>query len=118
MVYSSITGLIAFFPLFYYALQIILSDNASSVQHFLLYIIIFVLGILCIELAGFSVIHLKLVSKNQTLIEYSQDSNNSQYSVGTYENFIQVFGENLYMWPLPFYGKAGRIKCDGINWSV
>ncbi len=35
------------------------------------------------------------------------------YDMGTYENFIQVFGKNQWTWFIPI---IGDLTCDGIRW--
>lgn len=38
------------------------------------------------------------------------------YDVGRYENWVQVFGKNVLMWPFPFFGEGGKPKGDGVEW--
>ena len=76
------------------------------------------LGVVCGILSKFTIFHLNIIAKNSTTIDTLENKLNFRYSLGTFRNFAQVFGEKWYMWPLPFYGKVGMPAGDGINWRI
>mmetsp|Transcript_29998 Transcript_29998/g.53214 ORF Transcript_29998/g.53214 Transcript_29998/m.53214 type:complete len:398 (-) Transcript_29998:2-1195(-) len=77
------------------------------------------LGLLCFAMTVFTKFHLHLVLINSTTIEsLDKATQYSRYSLGLYENWVQVFGKDVMMWPLPFYGRSGRPMGDGVVWNV
>jgi GTPase SAR1 family protein len=36
--------------------------------------------------------------------------------MGVHQNWVQVFGRNPLMWPLPFFGMTGKPVGDGVAW--
>ena len=75
-----------------------------------------VLLLICIILTKFFVFHINLILKNSTTIESLENSYNSRFNVSPYWNFMQVFGREMVLWPLPFYGQSGKPLGDGISW--
>lgn len=73
---------------------------------------------ICLILTKFTSFHVKLILKNSTTIESLENSYNSRYCISSYRNFIQVFGRQWHLWPLPYYGKAGMPAGDGISWPM
>jgi len=72
-----------------------------------------------IVLTSFTKFHVKLVCTNVTTIENLEKDRTGEfvsYDVGIDKNFKQVFGENPWLWPLPFYGSSGRPSGDGVKW--
>lgn len=68
-------------------------------------------------LTAFLRFHLRLVLKNITTIENLEKSEaRSNYSVGAWQNWYQVFGANPWMWVVPFYGLTGKPQGDGVHW--
>ena len=91
-------------------------------------------------LALFGGFHVYMASRNTTSIEGRDCAR--QYDVGTMNNLRQVFGKNIYYWPLPIYGEgsvhvlllhsvmvassyiyfwffdtsSGPYGCDGFDW--
>lgn len=41
---------------------------------------------------------------------------NVNFDMGSGKNWIQVFGRNWLMWPIPTTGKSGKPVGDGIVW--
>ena len=76
------------------------------------------LGITCLILTKFTIFHVRLIMKNSTTIESLENSYNFRYSISGQRNFLQVFGNTWYLWPLPFYGKKGMPYGDGILWPM
>jgi hypothetical protein len=84
----------------------------------LLYISVFsFLGILNFAMTIFTKFHLHLVLINSTTIEsLDKTTQFSKFSLGVYQNWVQVFGRNPLMWPLPFFGMTGKPVGDGVAW--
>jgi len=36
--------------------------------------------------------------------------------MGSYVNWIQVFGKKKYLWPFPFFTESGKPFGDGVVW--
>lgn len=85
-----------------------------------LYVCVFViLGLLCFAMTVFTKFHLHLVLINSTTIEsLDKTSQFSKFSQGLNANWVQVFGRDIMMWPLPFYGSTGKPVGDGVVWAV
>ena len=65
--------------------------------------------------------HVKLVLNNSTTIESLEKdpkNDNAKFNLGYYENWIQVFGENKWLWLFPIVTESGRPEGDGLNWKV
>lgn len=70
----------------------------------------------------FTKFHLNLVLENSTTLDNLERQRNpaatgaNAYDLGSYENFVQVFGTNVWMWPWPMF--AGSLpKGDGVLWK-
>jgi hypothetical protein len=78
----------------------------------------FVTGLL-MTLTLFTRFHTSLILTNKTTIETMDKRNlhgSEDYSRGARANWIQVFGRNPLMWPIPMTGKSGKPVGDGIVW--
>jgi hypothetical protein len=65
--------------------------------------------------------HVGLVLSNSTTLDNLERQRNptaaaNVYDLGSYENFVQVFGTNVWMWPWPFFG-GSLPKGDGVLWK-
>ena len=57
--------------------------------------------------------HVDLVKRNSTTIESldkEHAAENARYNISLKDNWIQVFGENILLWFLPFDGEGGNQK--------
>lgn len=68
--------------------------------------------------------HLELVIRNTSTLENLEKARNPQqvsvnnaFDVGSYENWTQVFGTNVLLWPFPLFGESGKPKGDGVEWK-
>jgi hypothetical protein len=77
-----------------------------------------ILLLFCVILTKFTVFHIGLVVKNSTTIESLENNYNYCYSISVYRNLTQVFGNNVWLWPLPLYGRSGKPTGDGIVWPL
>jgi len=65
--------------------------------------------------------HIRLVLVNSTTIESIDKQNlefNQRFDLSYYENWVQVFGENKFLWFFPDLSEKGRPKGDGLNWKT
>lgn len=63
---------------------------------------------------------MELVLTNSTTLDNLERQRNPSvganvYNLGSYENFIQVFGTNVWMWPWPMFLDYPP-KGDGVLW--
>jgi hypothetical protein len=75
-----------------------------------------------IVIVMFCKFHMELVLGNSTTLDNLERQRNpastgaNVYDLGSYENFVQVFGTNVWMWPWPMF--AGSLpKGDGVLWK-
>jgi palmitoyltransferase len=67
--------------------------------------------------------HLELIFTNMTTIEnLDRERRNTltaenNYSLGWKDNFLQVFGNNPFLWPFPLFGESGKPVGDGVIWA-
>lgn len=64
--------------------------------------------------------HVELVLSNSSTLDNLERRRNNNvgpnvYNLGSYENFVQVFGTNVWMWPFPIFGSSPP-KGDGVLW--
>ena len=64
--------------------------------------------------------HVELVMTNSTTLDNLEKQRNPdteahKYNIGSYENFVQVFGINAAMWPFPVFAGSPP-KGDGVIW--
>lgn len=71
----------------------------------------------------FTKFHLELVLSNSTTLDNLERQRNpanannvNVYDLGSYENFVQVFGINPWMWPWPMFW-GSEPKGDGVLWK-
>ncbi|CAD8068462.1 unnamed protein product [Paramecium sonneborni] len=100
----------------------LLIENYLVIPTLLLEIIIITFGGV---ISNFFVFHLDLVSTNKTTIdtlEVRRNGNPTQtplnvYDIGIKENWLQVMGNNPWLWIFPMFGESGRPKGDGVRWE-
>jgi hypothetical protein len=62
--------------------------------------------------------HVGLVLNNVTTIENLEKADGpNNYNLGTKLNWLQVFGYNVCLWPLPITGRSGKPVGDGVHWA-
>lgn len=68
--------------------------------------------------------HLELVLQNSSTLDNLEKARNPDqvaakniYDVGSYENWLQVFGTNAWLWPFPMFGESGKPRGDGVDWK-
>lgn len=64
--------------------------------------------------------HMELVLSNSSTLDNLERQRNpaagaNVYNLGSYENFVQVFGTNVWMWPWPMFLDS-LPKGDGVLW--
>jgi hypothetical protein len=69
----------------------------------------------------FSKFHVELILSNSTTLDNLERQRNPNtktnvYDLGSYENFVQVFGTNVWKWPWPYFGES-LPKGDGVLWK-
>ena len=76
--------------------------------------------ILTVTLSFFFKFHLRLVLSNSTTIETMDKKvlNKTTFDKGTYENWVQVFGSNPWLWAFPLFGSSGKPIGDGVIWTL
>jgi len=76
--------------------------------------------ILTVMITKFFQFHISLVLNNITTIESLDTSNpnSKKFSISSYENWVQVFGENKFYWLVPTITERGRPKGDGLTWGT
>eukprot|EP01016_Furgasonia_blochmanni_P043153 TRINITY_DN5816_c0_g1_i8.p1 TRINITY_DN5816_c0_g1~~TRINITY_DN5816_c0_g1_i8.p1 ORF type:complete len:191 (-),score=31.52 TRINITY_DN5816_c0_g1_i8:486-1058(-) len=75
---------------------------------------------LLIMLGLFFSFHIRILLQNTTTIETLEKQRSGtvkSYDCGPYNNFIQVFGKNPWLWLLPMHGETGKPVGDGVEWS-
>lgn len=110
----------SFFPIFslYSAssdLYLSMWENAHSL------ILVLISGVFIIFFAiltMFLLSHLTMVFKNVTTQELAENNKDRKYSIGTYMNFVQVFGKRPIMWLVPYSGIYAPLAGNGIDWRV
>lgn len=65
--------------------------------------------------------HLELVMTNSTTLDNLERQRNPSngpnlFNIGSYNNFTQVFGTDISMWPFPMFGNGGP-HGDGVIWE-
>ena len=114
MVYGLLTG--------YYSIALLLPNvslftHQEDSFHFIQTLSLFTLIGLMIILSFFSKYHIKILLNNKTTIEtILHEETHGSYNAGFKYNFIQVFGMNKCLWPIPMYGRSGMPLGDGVNW--
>jgi palmitoyltransferase len=76
-------------------------------------------GILLTIMSFFFSFHVKLVISNMTTIEHMEKKRNNEvtnYDMGLYYNFVQIFGKNPYLWMIPVFMRSGKPIGDGVVW--
>lgn len=72
---------------------------------------------LLVVVSAFLRFHVRLVLHNLTTIDTLDKSNaHTNYSLGQAPNWRQVFGENPWLWPFPYFGQSGKPVGDGVHW--
>jgi len=68
--------------------------------------------------------HMDLVLQNSSTLDNLDKARNPEqaqakniYDVGSYENWLQVFGNNVWLWPFPVFGESGKPRGDGVEWK-
>mmetsp|Transcript_73077 Transcript_73077/g.89650 ORF Transcript_73077/g.89650 Transcript_73077/m.89650 type:complete len:310 (+) Transcript_73077:82-1011(+) len=76
--------------------------------------------LLICTLTNFIKFHMKLVLENYTTIENleREEGAKSKFDIGRRRNWEQVFGQNPWMWWIPFHTQASRPIGDGVRWRV
>eukprot|EP00434_Breviolum_minutum_P045607 symbB.v1.2.040929.t1/scaffold7662.1/size18633/2 len=76
--------------------------------------------LLICTLTNFIRFHMKLVLENYTTIENleREEGAKSKFDIGRRRNWEQVFGQNPWMWWIPFHTQASRPIGDGVRWRV
>jgi hypothetical protein len=82
-------------------------------------------------LVGFGVVisiffkfHLELVLQNSSTLDNLEKAKNPDqtpaknlYDLGKYDNWTQVFGTNVFLWPFPVFCESGKPRGDGVEWK-
>ncbi|CAG9329296.1 unnamed protein product [Blepharisma stoltei] len=77
-------------------------------------------ALLSVMLTLFMKFHIKLILTNSTTIEQMDKKAVNRigiYNKGTWRNWIQVFGQNPWLWLLPMTGATGKQIGDGVVWN-
>lgn len=80
----------------------------------------FVAAMFSLSLVALFGYHLYLVAQNKTTLEairppvFSYGPDKQGYNLGCKRNFVEIFGENKWLWPLPVHTHLG----DGIRFPV
>jgi len=86
-----------------------------------------ILGVFALQLilfvmkANFFKFHVWLVSENMTTIENmnkERSGYNPLFNMGSYYNWVQVFGTKKLLWPFPIFLDAGKPVGDGVVWPT
>ncbi|CAG9316328.1 unnamed protein product [Blepharisma stoltei] len=78
-------------------------------------------ALLAVVLTLFAKFHIKLILGNTTTIEQMDKKANQRtglYDKGRERNWIQVFGQNPWIWLLPMTGVTGKPIGDGVIWNM
>lgn len=77
-----------------------------------------------IVISMFFKFHVDLVLQNSSTLDNLEKARNAEqspsknvYDVGSYENWQQVFGGNVWLWPFPVFCESGRPRGDGVEWK-
>jgi len=91
------------------------------VENVIIFLAFTILCILIVLMTIFFRFHIILVINNCTTIEDLEKKKNPNtvnvYDTGCYNNWIQVFGGNPWLWLLPVYGASGKPVGDGVSWN-
>eukprot|EP01120_Amphizonella_sp_Union-15-10_P004320 TRINITY_DN1494_c0_g1_i4.p1 TRINITY_DN1494_c0_g1~~TRINITY_DN1494_c0_g1_i4.p1 ORF type:complete len:141 (-),score=17.90 TRINITY_DN1494_c0_g1_i4:82-504(-) len=81
--------------------------DSSSIFVLIVFIIASTFGV---GLFFFTLSHVFLILKNQTTIEssYRNQDNNNIWDIGAFNNWVQVFGEDKFLWLLPLPTSLGN----------
>jgi len=95
--------------------------NFNVIIRLLGFCLLVVFGIVILVFFKF---HLDLVLQNSSTLDNLDKARNPEqattknvYDMGSYDNWLQVFGSNVGLWPFPMYGESGRPKGDGVEWK-
>jgi len=82
------------------------------------YLFGFFLGII---ISFFTRFHFRLVFRNISTLESLEKKTinfDSPYSLGSTENWFQVFGRNPTLWPFPMFLGSGKPEGNGVSWKT
>lgn len=69
----------------------------------------------------FTRFHFRLVFRNISTLESLEKKTinfESPYSLGNADNWFQVFGRNMALWPLPMFLGSGKPEGNGVSWKT
>eukprot|EP00347_Sterkiella_histriomuscorum_P017942 403347394 len=135
---SYFTAIAISIPLYQNIQQVIYLVNVQSFQNYTrfsegdwkyeeawdicaLFIIVFIDIAVAFLITVFLKFHFMLLSQNKTTIENLEAKGKffvSRFDKGLFDNFYQVFGTNMYLWPFPAYFESGKPLGDGVNWVI
>ena len=80
--------------------------------------------VIFVAILNFLRFHIGLIINNYTTLEMlemrrnarDEEMQESPYNLGAYYNWMQVFGKNWWIWPIPIFLSSGGPLGDGIIW--
>ena len=92
------------------------ADIYDNLWYSAVYVLVLFMGFV---LTSFSKFHLRLVLGNMTTIEnLDRERLEGSFDMGCAINWRQVFGSNLWLWLVPYYGRSGKPSGDGVKWPL
>ncbi|KRX05905.1 Thioredoxin-like fold [Pseudocohnilembus persalinus] len=133
LTYIMICDILAVFPMCYESYKIIEKIDqffhGDDVEIYWFSNLLIICGTLLALAAVFVIgnfykFHLTLVFNNSSTIENldrkrqgsKSTGNQTNYDMGYYYNFVQVFGKDPIIWPFPFFTEMGKPVGDGVLW--
>jgi len=77
-------------------------------------------AVISVMVSIFFKFHISLVLHNTTTIEALEPKVwlDNKFNLSKYDNWLQVFGENKYLWFIPLSIESGRPVGDGLTWKT
>jgi len=81
-----------------------LLDDAIPTTLLFTMILMYMLALtLAVIVSAFTIFHFWLITNGKTTLEHCEKAGSKQYGESVWENFTDVFGENILVWPFPCF---------------